>query len=124
MKELKFICVVSLLLFQFSCLSISKNPVGVWESESGDSKYIFSSDHTFDHFLRIDENEVRHRKGKWTLSEDGGIFLRHFGSRHWPTNNDFNDRKIDWANYYILERDKIVDNQEDYENIWYKKEHD
>jgi hypothetical protein len=107
-----------LILLLTSCTQPSGYLIGNWQSTDRNSKLIFKEDGTFDHYLRINDIEIRHTKGKYMLTDDGGVFLRLFGSMHWPSDSNTTDYKLNIAHYFIIDGNNLVDDQEDYKDIY------
>ena len=71
----------------------------------------------------------RKSKGKYIVAPDGAIFMRHLGSRHWPSNNNIDkDIRTSIEAFVLFLEDSIrpgktllINNQEDYETAWIKK---
>jgi len=56
-------------------------------------------------------------KGKYLISKDSAIFLRRFGSVHWPNKDTINDYKTSmWSEVlFFINNNTIRNNQEDYD---------
>ena len=67
-------------------------------------------------------SEKKIMKGEYAVVESG-IFIRFFGSMHWPTENDHRDIHTSIQSKYLnlYKSSKLIDNQEDYSIIWEKK---
>jgi hypothetical protein len=68
-------------------------------------------------------------QGKYVVAPDGAVFMRHLGSRHWPSNNNnVQDLRTSIGSFVLFLEDSIkpnkrllINNQEDYESAWIKK---
>lgn len=101
--------------------------IGKWIYENrriSDSEYYFFSDSTWKFKMTMADGKVRITKGKYYLGDDNEVFLRCFGSQHWRSNAD---TIIDYktsigVRVMFLENEKLINNQEDYENTYIRIE--
>jgi len=64
-------------------------------------------------------------KGEYSVIESG-IFIRFFGSMHWPSEDNHQDYHTSIGSKYLwlYKSSRLIDNQEDYINFWDKKNTD
>jgi hypothetical protein len=96
--------------------------IGKWVSKSNPSKFVYEFyendtwKSTFDY-----EDEIVIKKGKYVLGNENEVFIRPFGAQHIPNKDTINDFKTSLGVYlYYLYDTVLVNNQEDYRNIYIK----
>ncbi len=96
--------------------------IGKWENQSNSSKFVLEFykngtwKRTFDY-----GDKIEIKKGKYVLGNEGEVFIRPFGPQHFRNNDTINDLKTSLGIYlYYLYDTILVNNQEDYKNIYLK----
>lgn len=129
--------IVSLLILTIiSCKSNFRNIrtdetrdllIGKWRYDNpkiNDSEYYFYKDSTWKYIGKNYKKETIITKGKFYVGDDKEIFMRCYGSQHWPENSDtINDYKSSiGARVLFLRNDTLlVNNQEDYSTKYIKE---
>lgn len=135
MKNVLILLSISLIFScnqKHDCCSYSTSEeeiIGHWEEDAANdtlSTFDFYSNGTWIGSTIPESNKID--KGKFIVSPDGAVFMRHFGSRHWPSNSDTDkDLRTSIGAFVLFLKDSVksnerilIDNQEDYETAWIK----
>jgi len=101
--------------------------VGKWvyyDTKLFDWEYEFFDDMTYKFTRRHFKDEIDVSKGKYVIGTDNDVFLRSFGSQHWPKNSDtINDYKTSIGSQvlFVYNDTLLINNQEDYVRKYIKQ---
>ena len=100
--------------------------VGKWRYENPkifNEEYYFYEDSTWKYISKNYKKETFITKGKYYIGTQNKVFMRCFGSQHWPENSDtINDYKTSINVKVMFLRNDIllINNQEDYSQKYIK----
>lgn len=110
-------------LYKDNSTEFKKELIGKWFNTSGpdSSYYEFLENNEWSFFIDNGEKEWT-LKGEYQIGKENGIFLRRYGSQHWFHDTTYVDIKTGiGASYLYVKENELIDDQEDYEKIYKKK---
>ena len=134
-KKIKFLIFLSVILV---CCDENKNSksldneffleldnliIGTWTNQSySHDFYDFYENRIWRHTSYDYKKDTIITKGRYIIDRDSAIFLRHFGTRHWPNTDTITDNKTSLGGevLFLNKYGNIIDNEEDYELIYIK----